>query len=136
MKPHEEAMRKVVAEWMRKADADFELSSYLLGEGSLFPSAVAFHSQQASEKYLKGFLSRRQVAFPRTHDLAELLDLVESVDRDLAATLRDVIVLTLYGVETRYPTDRPDATPEEAREAVELARKLRDAVRAALEDER
>ena len=50
MKPHEEAVRRVVAEWLRKADADLALASHLLGEGSLFPSAVAFHSQQAAEK--------------------------------------------------------------------------------------
>ena len=43
MKPHEEAVRRVVAEWLRKADADLALASHLLGEGSLFPSAVAFH---------------------------------------------------------------------------------------------
>jgi HEPN domain-containing protein len=128
MKPHEEAVRKVVAEWLLKADADLALASHLLAEGSLFPSAIAFHSQQAAEKYLKAFLSRHQVSFPKTHDLAVLLDLVETVDRDLAASLRDVIVLTLYGVEIRYPTDQPDATPEEARDAVQLARKLRDAI--------
>jgi hypothetical protein len=56
MKPHEEAVRKVVAEWLLKADADLALASHLLAEGS------------------------------------------------------------------------PDATPEEARDAVQLARKLRDAI--------
>jgi HEPN domain-containing protein len=133
MKPHEQAKRKIVAEWLHKADADFDLASHLLAEGALFPGAIAFHSQQAAEKYLKAFLALRQVAFPKTHDLQELLDLIESVDGDLAASMRDVIILTPHGVEARYPADRPDATPEEAREAVELAGKLRDSVRNRLE---
>jgi len=77
---------------------------------------------------LKALLTWHQVAFPKTHDLEEILDLVEAADENLAGSLRDVIVLTPYGVELRYPGDRPDATPDEVREAVDLARKVRDAV--------
>ena len=80
------------------------------------------------EKYLKAFLVWHQIHFPKTHDLEEILDLVETVQAGLAESLRDVIVLTPYGVELRYPGDRPDATPEIARRAVELARQVRDAV--------
>ena len=50
----------------------------------------------------------------------------------LAEDMRDIIVLTPYGVELRYPGDRPEATSEEAREAVRLARGVRQAVRDAL----
>jgi len=128
MRPLEEVKRKVVADWLRKADADMGLAEHLLSEGPVFPSAIAFHSQQAAEKYLKAFLSWHQIAFPKTHDLAELLDLAAAVDGALAESLRAAIVLTPYGVDLRYPGDRPDATEEEAREAVELARKVRDEV--------
>jgi len=128
MKPPEEIKRKVVDEWLGKASADFDLANHLLAEGMAFPNAIAFNSQQAAEKYLKAFLVWHQVAFQKTHDLEEILDLVETVDGGLAESLRDVIVLTPYGVELRYPGDRPDATTETAREAVELARKVRAAV--------
>ncbi len=128
MRPHEEIKRKVMAEWVRKADADFDLAEHLLAEGSNFLNAIAFHCQQAVEKYLKAFLVWHQIHFPKTHDLEELLDLVETVEAGLAESLRDVIVLTPYGVEVRYPGDRPDATPETARQAVQLARQVRDAV--------
>jgi len=128
MRPPDEVIRKVVAEWLRKADADFSLAEHLLSEGTVFSNAIVFNSQQAAEKYLKAFLSWHQIAFPKTHDLEELLDLAQTVDRGLAESLRDVIVLTPYGVELRYPGDRPDASSGEAREAVELARKVRDSV--------
>ena len=128
MKPPEEVKRKIAAQWLRRADADFALADHLLGQGESFLNAAAFNSQQAAEKYLKAFLVWHQVAFPKTHDLEEILDLVETVDANLAGSLRDVIVLTPYGVELRYPGDRPDVTPDLAREAVELARKVRDGV--------
>jgi len=46
----------------------------------------------------------------------------------LARSLLDAVVLTAYGAELRYPGDRPDATPDEAREAVKLAQRVRDAI--------
>ena len=128
MRPHEEIKRKVMSEWTRKADADFDLAEHLLADGPDFLNAIAFHCQQAVEKYLKAFLVWHQIPFPKTHDLEEILDLVETVQAGLAESLRDVIVLTPYGVELRYPGDLPDATIEFARRAVELARQVRDAV--------
>ena len=82
--------------------------------------------------HLKAFLTWKQIAFPKSHDLEEILDLVETADAALAESLRDVIILTPYGVEIRYPGDFPDATPDSAREAVGLAQKVRDAVLNAL----
>jgi HEPN domain-containing protein len=128
MRPHEEIKRKVMAEWTRKADADFDLAEHLLADSPDFLNAIAFHCQQAVEKYLKAFLVWHQIPFPKTHDLEEILDLVETVKAGLAESLRDVIVLTPYGVELRYPGDLPDATLDFARRAVELARQVRDAV--------
>lgn len=37
---------------------------------------IGFHAQQAIEKSLKAVLSHAGVAFRRTHDIAELLDLI------------------------------------------------------------
>ena len=128
MRPPEQVKSRILAEWLAKAGADMELAEHLLSEEIHFPSAIAFHCQQAAEKYIKAFLVWHEVDFPKTHDLEELLGLAETSNRDLLASLRDVIVLTPYGVELRYPGDRPDATPDEAREAVKLAHQVRDAI--------
>jgi len=77
---------------------------------------------------MKAFLVWRQVDFPKTHDIEELLDLVESVDPALGASLRDVIPLTRYAVDVRYPGEMPEPTAAQAREALRLARLTRDAV--------
>jgi len=128
MKPREQAKRRILAQWLRKADADMSLAEHLVSEGVNFPSAITFHCQQAAEKYLKALLTWWDIEFPKTHVLAKLIGLVETRDAALATSLLDAVVLTAYGVELRYPGDRPDATPDEAREAVDLARKVRDAV--------
>jgi len=108
MKPPDEVRHRILTEWLHKASADIELAEHLLSEGVIFPNAMAYHCQQAAEKYLKAFMTRCQVSFPKTHDIEELLDLVETIDNHLAASLRDVIILSPYGVEVRYPGDHPD----------------------------
>ncbi len=81
MKPPDEVKRKLVQEWIAKAEQDLKAAeALLLGEPPLtYPSC--FHSQQAAEKYIKAFLTWHQVEFPKTHAFGELLDLVSKVDR-------------------------------------------------------
>ena len=128
MRPPEDAKKQIVNEWLRKADADMALAEHLLSDETAFLNAITFNCQQAAEKYLKALLTSWNTEFPKTHVLATLVKLVETRDAELAASLLDVIPLTPYGVELRYPGDRPDASPAEAREAVRLARKVRDTI--------
>jgi len=99
--------------WIRKADEDLALIEHLLGEDTPYLSAVAFHSQQAAEKYLKAFLVHRQCEFSKTHDLDRLLALVATVNKPLAAKLVPLSELTPYAVEARYPSDYPEVTNAE-----------------------
>ncbi len=41
---------------------------------------ACFHAQQAAEKYLKAFLSWRQVDFPFLHNLAALVEICKGED--------------------------------------------------------
>jgi hypothetical protein len=43
MKQPEQDRRKLLADWLSKAGTDFEVAVYLVGEGAIFPSAIAFH---------------------------------------------------------------------------------------------
>ncbi|MFH0981292.1 MAG: HEPN domain-containing protein, partial [Planctomycetota bacterium] len=40
-------------------------------------AAIGFHAQQAVEKHLKAVLTSQSVDYPRTHNLALLLDLIQ-----------------------------------------------------------
>jgi HEPN domain-containing protein len=131
--PEEQVRRRIVGQWVHKADIDLEAAESLLASKRALFYPSCFHAQQATEKYLKAFLVRNQLDFPKTHDLKELLDLAEPVNSDLATSLQGVIVLTRYGVEIRYPGDAPEPSEAEAREAFDLARSVRDAVLPALD---
>ena len=127
--PEEEVIRKIVGEWIYKADQDITSAEALLSQDPplLYPSC--FHSQQAAEKYLKAYLTRRQVEFPKTHSIREILNLVKTVDEELATELLPATALTPYGVEVRYPGDIPEPSQRETEDAILLAKKVRDAVR-------
>ena len=134
MKQPDNAKKQIVDEWLGKANDDMALAQHLLSEETAFLNAITFHCQQAAEKYLKALLTWWDVEFPKTHVLAKLLGLVETRNAALATSLMDAVVLTLYGVELRYPGDRPDVTPHEAREALKLAQQVRDAILPLLSD--
>ncbi len=134
MRPPEEAvLRIIVGQWIYKADLDLRSALALLSQNPplLYPSC--FHSQQAAEKYLKAFLARRQVEFPKTHSIRELLKLVSTVAGELAETLLPAARLTPYGADIRYPGDAPEPSLKEAQEAVELAQQVQEAVLKSLE---
>jgi HEPN domain-containing protein len=114
-----------VRQWLLKAEEDLNAAKSLMTYGDSFLSTVCFHSQQSAEKYLKAFLTYHQVEFPKTHDIDELLDLMTPIDANLSESLRDVIVLTHYGVNVRYPGELPNVTARDAQEAIQLAEKVR-----------
>jgi len=124
-KPPDQVRDEFVRQWLLKAEEDLNAAKSLVTYGDSFSSTVCFHSQQAAEKYLKAFLTRHQVEFPKTHDIDELLDLIAPVDGKLSESLRDVVVLTNYGVDVRYPGDFPNVTRSDAQHAIQLAERVR-----------
>ncbi len=128
MKPPDTAARRLVLQWLDKAGADLDAAEELSLQGSRFRAIVAFHCQQAAEKYLKALLVRHQIEFPKTHDIAALLDRLATVDASVAGLLRHADALTPFGVEVRYPSDAPELPEGGDIEAIEIARRVRDAV--------
>ena len=126
--PEEEVRRGLVGRWVHKANEDVRAAESLLAQKPplLYPSC--FHSQQAAEKYLKALLTWREVEFPKTHVIGELLDLLATV----AESLVEATALNPYGVEVRYPGDLPEPNRDETTAALTLARKTRDAILHAL----
>jgi HEPN domain-containing protein len=89
--------------WIFFADKDIKAAENLIDDAEL-TGQVAFHCQQAIEKYLKAFLAKRNISFQKTHDLLKLhLQAKEikdfGIDEEL---LKDI--KSLY-IESRYPTD-------------------------------
>ena len=133
MKPPDVALRELVLQWLDKAAADLDAAEQLCAQEGRFREIVAFHCQQAVEKYLKAFLVRHQIEFPKTHDIAKLLDSVATVNANVAESLRDVDVLTPFGVEVRYPSDAPEVLEGGEIEALDIARRVRKTVMISLQ---
>jgi len=118
----------VVREWVEKAEEDVTTAGLLLRAGEGCPAAaVCFHAQQAVEKYLKAVLVARGIAFPKTHDISQLVVLMPRAGRPrLPAPEQDE--MTRYATVARYPGYDP-ITLSQARRAVALARRVRSEMR-------
>ncbi len=116
---------KILArEWFQKADIDFELALHLSKE-RIFPSPACFHSHQAAEKYLKGFLIYHGKDIRdefKIHDLVKLYQYTRECDQNLSDEIKDAcFTLNKYYITTRYPADMPEYSLKEVRQAVEAA---------------
>lgn len=71
-----------------------------------------FHSQQAVEKALKGFLKEKIHTVSKTHSLIELLNICLQEHADFSSIQEDCAALNRYYVPTRYPDTLPGSLPE------------------------
>lgn len=125
MKRPEQVLRDLVRQWTAKAEIDFRTAGRLIQDPEPIRESIAFHCQQTVEKYVKAFLVRHQVEFPKTNNLDQLLELLGTVNQDLAAKLEETEVLTPFGVEIRYPGDFPELLPGQERTLFEITIRAR-----------
>jgi HEPN domain-containing protein len=64
---------------------------------------VAFHAQQAAEKFIKALLQHRRTDFPKTHNLVELVRLLDPPETRLTEMAEPLGDLSAMAVEVRYP---------------------------------
>lgn len=96
---------------LQKARDDLYVLERLATDADAPTWSVGFHAQQAVEKALKAVLAARSVEFPRTHNLAQLLDLLREQGLPLPADGQNLPRLTPFGATLRY-----DMVPEGALE--------------------
>jgi HEPN domain-containing protein len=126
-------MKRLTAEWVRKAEADFLAAARLAARSARGPAlndAVCFHCQQSAEKYLKALLEENGIAVPRTHNLVALLPLLVPHHAALRRLRRGCDFLTRFAVDTRYPGE--SASKRQAASAQRWTTEVRDACRSIL----
>lgn len=119
---------KEVREWFRKASEDLRAAIVDLAAQPPLTGDAAFHSQQAAEKAIKGFLSWHDQPFGKTHNLVVLGEACSAIDGTLDAILREAAVLTEFVWRFRYPGEDEPPTREGAMKSLDLARRLYDAI--------
>jgi HEPN domain-containing protein len=85
---------------------------------------LCFEAEQAVEKSVKAILRCRGIDFPKTHDIGELLALLDRSGQKIPQDIWKADSLTTYAVETRYPGPAEPVTRNEYRQAVALAQKV------------
>jgi HEPN domain-containing protein len=133
--PVNEHVLTVVRGWIDKAESDLKIAVIALEAGQNCPTdAVAFHAQQCAEKYLKALLVLDSIDFPKIHDIGELTALL-SRGVAIGISVEKQRRLTSYATMTRYPGDHEPISLTEAREAVEIAERIRAQTRSLLPKE-
>jgi HEPN domain-containing protein len=84
------------------AEKDFKAASVILNEEYL-TNIVAFHCQQAIEKYFKAYILEHDKPLLKIHDLPKLYGIIKEIkdveDEDLLSVINETYI------EDRYPGD-------------------------------
>lgn len=119
MRPHERFGPDDPREWMNRAHSNLVRARHRI-PGSYLEDAC-FDAQQAAEKAIKAVMVLRGIEFPYIHELARLMDILESGGDSIPDAVRRAARLTQYATATRYPGLEEPVTEQDYAEAVELA---------------
>jgi HEPN domain-containing protein len=122
-------MKKQVSDWIFLADRDLKVSEVIIKDDEPFTNIIAFHCQQAIEKYLKAYLIEKDVPLEKTHDLVKLNGMIKKI-KDLVIDENKLDIINEVYTESRYPGELgllPDGIPtdEQAREFIEYAKEIK-----------
>jgi HEPN domain-containing protein len=121
-------MKHATREWIKKAEADYQVAVSLTRRRKApVPDHACFLFQQSAEKYLKARLEEGGVRFPKTHDIAALLQLAVPLEPLWSAFTAAARRLNNYAVKVRYPG--AEATAAEMKTAMREAKAIRKEVR-------
>jgi len=98
----DEAFRKQAEEWFERGRHDIETAQLLYDERG-YTDAIAYHIQQALEKYLKGYLVLHGKRPPKIHELDTLLTHIAAFDNSFNDFLELCEKTSRYYIDDRYP---------------------------------
>jgi HEPN domain-containing protein len=120
-------VKKITQEWISKAEEDCLVATRELQAKPPALDAVCFHAQQCVEKYMKAILQENEIEFEKIHDLDVLLQRCQKFIPELEEYRDDLIKLSAYAVDIRYPGFR--VSDEEAKECVDSMEKIQQVIR-------
>ncbi|MEW6378221.1 MAG: HEPN domain-containing protein [bacterium] len=124
----------LVKEWFTKADHDLIAAGSLLKAEEPLNDVIAFHCQQAVEKYLKGYMIHLGLAFTKTHEIGGLIAVIEGKDPEITYLKEGADALTDYAVEIRYPESHLTPSQEEIKAAIEIVQEVQAYVRSKISE--
>jgi HEPN domain-containing protein len=111
-------------EWLQRAKSNMARAKAGRVTAEILYEDLCYDAQQAAEKALKALCILHEILFPRTHDIAYLMDLLVKESVLIPEDLYNTRILTAYAVETRYPGDYEPVNEDDYLNAIVLAEKL------------
>lgn len=99
-------------EWLRRAKSNLARAKRPKPEEALWED-LCFDAQQAAEKVVKAVLVFYQIDFPKSHDITELLVILDRSGHEPLKEIWEAGRLSNYAVQTRYPGIAQPVTEEE-----------------------
>ncbi len=90
-------------EWLNRARSNLAKARSSSEAPAIYLEDLCFDAQQAAEKAIKAVLIKLRVRFPHSHDLAQLLTLVEQAGLTVPDNVKQAAGLSDYAVQQRYP---------------------------------
>ena len=123
------ADRKIVEEWVSKAEEDFGFARVNLEEKKPFFAQICFHFHQAAEKYLKAYIVAHELEFRKIHELPLLLKICSEKDPSFEQVRDECEFLNAHYIDTRYPVHWPtNFSADETQKAFEASSRIRSLV--------
>lgn len=113
--------RRLAVQLLAKVEQDLAALRHLVPIDEIADEIIGFHAQQAAEKALKAVLAWHGIPYRRTHDLAELLDILEDHGVKVPAAVEEVDILTPFAVEMRYGMLSSDEPPLDRMQVLAMA---------------
>ena len=89
--------------WLRRARSNLARAKAERSLPEVLYEDLCFDAQQAAEKAIKAVPVYKKIPFPKTHDIIDLLTLLDEGGIETGEELRQADSLTSYAVQTRYP---------------------------------
>ena len=87
---------------LKLSQRDFNALRGMQDESLFADEIFGFHAQQACEKALKAWLSLAGISYPRTHDLEQLLLLLQENGERMPENFFQIIDFSDFAVQFRY----------------------------------
>ena len=111
-------------EWLQRAKSNMARVKAGKVSPDILYEDLCYDAQQAVEKALKSVCIIHGIVFPKTHDIAYLIELLEKGNVELPGELQNARILTGYAVETRYPGDYEPVNEDDYRYAMKIAEEV------------
>ena len=122
-------------EWLQRAKSNMARAKAGRVSPDILFEDLCYDAQQAVEKALKSVCIIHEIVFPKTHDIAYLIELLEKGTVEVPEELQNAKILTGYAVETRYPGDYEPVGEDDYLKAVKIAENVLEWIEKKMEKE-